>query len=400
MQSFSYQAQQLGANTAKDWVNLSTLLKDKNKPVYVYNLSSIQKRVDFFKSQLSDLNTQMFYAVKANANAGVLKVIRNSGLGVDVVSGGEAQWAIDNGFKPSDILFSGVGKTKHEITMALENNFFQINAESIEEIQRIIEIAKSLSKKATIGIRINPNIKPDTHPYITTGFRENKFGISEYQLPGALQLIAENKQHIELKGISAHIGSQIRDINPLIETIHALIQLARNLKNQGHALSRLDFGGGIGIDYASPDETSEYELMKTFTEELKKVRKEFDGQFLLEPGRTLVGRCGILCAQVEYVKFNGYKKFLIVNTGMHHLLRPALYKANHRILPITNSDSTTDFYDVVGPICESSDVLGHDRQFPQMKEGDWIAIMDAGAYGMTMSSFYNRHAPPEELCIP
>lgn len=399
MQSFSYQEQQLGANTATGWVSLSSLLKGKSKPVYVYNLASIQKRVDFLKSQLAGLNTQMFYAVKANANHQVLNVFKTAGLGVDVVSGGEAQWALDNGFKPSDILFSGVGKTKNEITMALEKNFFQINAESVEEIQRIIALAKSVSKKATIGIRINPNIKPDTHPYITTGFRENKFGISEYQLPDALKIISENAQHIELKGISAHIGSQIRDINPLLETIHALIQMARNLKNQGHPLSRLDFGGGIGIDYSGADESSEFEIMKTFTEELKKVRKEFDGQFLLEPGRTLVGRAGVLCAQVEYVKFNGYKKFLIVNTGMHHLLRPALYKANHRILPVIESHAKTDFYDVVGPICESSDVLGHDRQFPLMTEGDWIAIMDSGAYGMTMSSFYNRHEPPEELCI-
>lgn len=400
MQSFSYQSQQLGAVTTGGWVSLSSLVKGKTKPVYIYNLSSIQKRVDFMKTHLAGLNTQMFYAVKANANPQVLHLFKNSGLGVDVVSIGEATWALENGFKPSDILFSGVAKSKNEITLALEKDFFQINAESVEEIQRIITIAKSLGKTAAIGIRINPNIKPDTHPYITTGFRENKFGISEYQLADALQLIKANSSHIELKGISAHIGSQIRDIHPLLETIHALIHLARNLKNQGHPLSRLDFGGGIGIDYGSDDETSEFEIMKAFTDELKTVRKQFDGQFLLEPGRTLVGRSGALCAQVEYVKFNGYKKFLIVNTGMHHLMRPALYKANHRILPMLQRDSKTDFYDVVGPICESSDVLGHDRQFPQMNEGDWIAIMDSGAYGMTMSSFYNRHEPPEELCIP
>lgn len=341
----------------------------------------------------------MFYAVKANSNKDILKLMQKSGLGVDVVSSGEALWAIENGFAPSDVLFSGVGKSKAEITLALQKQFFQINAESIEEIQRIIALAKTLHKKAAIGIRINPNIKPDTHPYITTGFRENKFGISEYQLPDALKLIQENTAHIALNGLSAHIGSQIRDSKPLIETIHALIHMARNLKNQGHALKTLDFGGGIGIDYNSDNESSEFELMTTFTNELKKMRTEFDGQFLLEPGRTLVGRAGVLCAQVEYVKFNGYKKFLIVNTGMHHLLRPALYKANHRILPLTSTGDNTDFYDIVGPICESSDVLGHDRQMPKMNEGDWIAIMDTGAYGMTMSSYYNRHAPPEEICM-
>lgn len=400
MQSFSYQSDKLGAVTGAGWVGLETYLEGKHHPVYIYNLSSVARRADFLSDKLKGLNTKMFYAVKANGHKDILQLLKQKGLGVDVVSGGEAAWALENGFSPSDILFSGVGKSKEEITLALEKGFFQINAESVEEIARIITLAKKMGKKAAIGIRINPNIKPDTHPYITTGFRENKFGISEYQLPESLKLITANKEHIELRGLSAHIGSQIRDIKPLIETIHALIQMARNLKNQGYPLKTLDFGGGIGIDYNSENEADEFVLMEEFCAALKNVRQEFDGQFLLEPGRTLVGRAGVLCAQVEYVKFNGYKKFLIVNTGMHHLLRPALYKANHRILPLKPSKTSTEFYDVVGPICESSDVLGHDRQLPALDEGDWIAIMDAGAYGMAMSSFYNRHLPPEEICIP
>lgn len=400
MQSFAYQSQKLGAVTAKGWVPLDTYLKDHSHPVYVYNLSSISRRADFYNEHLKGLNTKMFYAVKSNGHKDILKLLKQKGLGVDVVSGGEATWALENGFAPSDILFSGVGKSKQEITLALQKGFFQINAESVEEIARIIQLAQQLGKKAAIGIRINPNIKPDTHPYITTGFRENKFGISEYQIPESLKLIAANSEHISLQGLSAHIGSQIRDIKPLIETIQALIQMARNLKNQGHPLKTLDFGGGIGIDYNSEDETAEFEMMTEFCSALREARSEFDGQFLLEPGRTLVGRAGALCAQVEYVKFNGYKKFLILNTGMHHLMRPALYKANHRILPLAQSADASDFYDVVGPICESSDVLGHDRQFPPLREGDWVAIMDAGAYGMTMSSFYNRHEPPQEICIP
>ncbi len=400
MQSYSYQSNRLGAVTAKGWIDLTTVLSGKTRPVYVYNLSSIAQRADYMNEQLKDLNTKMFYAVKANGHRDILRLLHQKGAGVDVVSGGEAQWALENGFAPGDILFSGVGKSKDEITLALQKGFFQINAESVEEIARIIHLAKALGKKAKIGIRINPNIKPDTHPYITTGFRENKFGISEYQLPESLKLIAANSDHIELQGLSAHIGSQIRDIKPLVESIHALIQMARTLKIQGHALKTLDFGGGIGIDYNSDNETDEFTMMTDFCTALRAVRGEFSGQFLLEPGRTLVARAGALCAQVEYVKFNGYKKFLIVNTGMHHLLRPALYKANHRILALNASSAATDFYDVVGPICESSDVLGHDRQFPLLKEGDWICIMDAGAYGMAMSSFYNRHQAPEEVCIP
>lgn len=399
MQSFSYQADKLGAVTTDGWVPLESYLKGKSHPAYLYNLSSIAKRADFYNDNLKDLNTKMFYALKANGHSEILKLLKKKGLGADVVSGGEANWALENGFAPSDILFSGVGKSKDEITMALQKGFFQINAESVEEIARIISLAKTLGKKAAIGIRINPNIKPDTHPYITTGFRENKFGISEYQLPESLKMIAANKDHIELRGLSAHIGSQIRDIKPLVETVNALIHMARNLKNQGYPLKTLDFGGGIGIDYNSENETDEFALMTEFCEAVASARKDFDGQFLLEPGRTLVGRAGVLCAQVEYVKFNGYKKFLIVNTGMHHLLRPALYKASHRILPLNARHTAQEFYDVVGPICESSDVLGHDRQLPALEEGDWIGIMDAGAYGMAMSSFYNRHEPPEEICI-
>lgn len=399
MTSFSYQDYELGAHLADQWTAIAPLLKDKTHPVYLYNLHSLQQRIDFMQTHLSGLNTQMFYAIKANANTQVLSLIKSKGLGVDVVSGGEALWALEAGFKPSDILFSGVGKSKEELTLAIDREFFQINAESLEEIQRIIQIARQVGKKACVGLRINPNIKPDTHPYITTGFRENKFGISEYQITEALRLISGNADHIQLQGLSAHIGSQIRDIKPLKETIHSLLSMARNLKALGHPLKTLDFGGGIGIDYNKDDETSEFSMMEEFTAELRACRKDFEGQFLLEPGRTLVARAGILCAQVEYVKYNGYKKFLILNTGMHHLMRPSLYKAYHRILPLKNTQDTPVFYDVVGPICESSDVLGHDRQLPPMNEGDWVAIMDAGAYGMTMSSFYNRHAPPEEICI-
>jgi diaminopimelate decarboxylase len=399
MQSFSYKDNRLGALSPQGWIALEDVVKNKNHPVYVYNLASFSKRIEFMRKELDQTNTRMYYALKANSNSRILATAKAAQLGVDVVSGGEAQWALENGFSGKDIIFSGVGKSKEEITLALEKDFYQINAESLEEIVRIASLAKTLNKKARLGIRINPNIKPDTHPYITTGFRENKFGISEYQIQDALQIINQNKTHLELTGLSAHIGSQIRDIKPLIETIQALVSMARNLSAQGHNLRTLDFGGGIGIDYSSDDETSEFTMMQNFSKEIRRVRKEFSGEFLLEPGRTLVARCGVLLTQVEYVKFNGYKKFLIVNTGMHHLLRPALYKAHHRILPLNTSNDNLDFYDVVGPICESSDVLGHDRQFPPVEEGAWLAIMDAGAYGMSMSSFYNRHLPPEEICI-
>lgn len=400
IESFTYKNNQLCAVTENGLLTLQNYCDGKAHPLYVYNQSSLKKRLSHFQNQLKNAKTRLFYAVKANAHPKILEVLRQNGHGVDVVSGGEALWALENGFLGKDIIFSGVGKSKEEILLALKNDVFQINAESIPEIQRIADLARSINKKASLGIRINPNIKPDTHPYITTGFRENKFGISEYQLSEALDLIRKNQDVLKLQGLSAHIGSQIRDLQPLTDTVHVLLSMARNLKTQNFNLTTLDFGGGIGIDYFSENEESEYHMMSQFSKTLQRASQEFDGQLLLEPGRTLVARCGALLTQIEYVKFNGYKKFLVVNTGMHHLLRPSLYKAHHRILPLQHNGTNTGFYDVVGPICESSDVLGYDRQFPEMKEGDWLAIMDSGAYGMSMSSFYNRHQPPEEIIIP
>ncbi len=397
--SYSYSGPHFGLSTASGWAPLQDFLK-VNRPTYIYNSHSIQKRMTHMKSAFAACSPQIHYALKANANAGILKIFKDNDFGVDVVSGGEAKIAIENGFSPSKIIFSGVAKSKDELQLALQKNFFQINIESLEELRRVISIATTLQKKAFLGIRINPNIPVDTHPYITTGFRENKFGISEHQLDEAIVLIKAQPQWVELRGLSSHIGSQIRDINPMVKAVESLLQCSQRLIEQGMKLSTIDIGGGLGIDYFTDDETKELQMIDILGQQVVKILKASPLKLLMEPGRWLVARAGALCAQVEYTKFNGHKNFLILNTGMHHLLRPALYKAHHRINPLfARTDAQQKIYDVVGPICESSDVLGQDRWLFTPQEEDWMAILDAGAYGMSMSSLYNHHALPLEIVV-
>jgi diaminopimelate decarboxylase len=345
------------------------------------------------------MNFASHYAVKANANQGVLNLVKKSGFGVDVVSKGEAQWALENGFQPSDIIFSGVAKSKDELTFAIQQQIKQINVESLPELERIGGLCRALQKTARVGLRLNPDIKVDTHPYITTGFRENKFGIPEEQISQAVTILKKYHPWIELKGLSSHLGSQIRDLSPLADSLGALISTSSILKAQGFQLATMDIGGGVGIDYHSADETNEFNMIRELGEVIRNRKSELPPQLLLEPGRWIVARSGVLCAQVEYIKNNGFKNFAILNTGMNHLMRPALYKAFHRIAPVVDSKKDIQLYDVVGPICESSDVLGNDRQLPKMREGDWLAIMDAGAYGFSMANFYNRHEFPSEILI-
>ncbi len=397
--SYYYQDHTLGFQTSAGWAALNPHLSAET-PTYVYNSTSIQGRIQKMKKAFAGAEPQIHYAVKSNAFSGILKLMHQNDFGVDVVSGGEAQMAMDNGFSPQKIIFSGVAKSKKELEMAIQKNFFQINVESLEELHRIGSIAKNLQKKVCVGLRINPNIRVETHPYITTGFRENKFGISEDQIREAVQVIKANAPWIQLQGLSSHIGSQIRDLSPLLESLECLLKSTQALLEQGFPLKTIDMGGGVGIDYFSDDETNEVQLLETLGQRASALLKNSSVRLLLEPGRWLVARSGVLCAQVEYVKFNGHKNFVILNTGMHHLLRPALYKAHHRILPLTlHAERPQKMYDVVGPICESSDVIGQDRLLSAPQEGEWMGIMDAGAYGMAMSSSYNHHAFPREILV-
>ena len=309
--------------------------------------------------------------------------------------------ALSLGMEPSQVVFSGVAKTKSEIKEALTLGVGQINIESEAEFRRIFNIAKDLSLRAPVSFRVNPDVEAETHPYIRTGMKENKFGVEFSKVDEILREYDSWKSNIELRGVSLHIGSQIRDPKPFAESVQKSLARLLEWKVICPELVSLDIGGGVGIDYSEPNVEKDLDL---WVEYAKQVRGLLDPvlasgelkEVLLEPGRFVVGRFGFLLSEVQYIKVTPYKKFAIINTGMHHLMRPALYQAFHRIEPVVDRTENRVAYDVVGPICESSDVVGHDRMMPEdLCEGDWLLIADVGAYGHVMRNDYNMH--PEAL---
>lgn len=397
--SIFYKDGALFAKTKNGLLDFKTVCLESENPVYFYNSLTVSDRVNAYKEAFSELDTHIHFAVKSNPNLQILQLVHSLGCGADVVSIGEFNHAIKAGFNPQNIIFSGVGKTKKEIHEALTKNVKQINCESLSEVKRVADISKALNLKASIGVRINPDISVKTHPYIATGFRENKFGIPLGQIPELVEILKSNLEFLQLKGLSCHIGSQIMEAEPLVKAAESLISLARELKTKGQTVQSLDIGGGLGVDYQSDDEDRDLTSIKEFGSLVAKTLKDFDGEICLEPGRSIVARSGVLLARVEYIKSNGFKNFIVLNTGMHHLLRPSLYQAYHKIVPLELRESKVGNFDFVGPICESSDVLGYDRALPQPEEGDWVAILDAGAYGMSMVSGYNIHPYPTEVLV-
>jgi len=372
---------------------------------YVYDLKEIAQRYKALSQSVfgSGLSGKIHYAVKANGNSEILKTLRDLGAGVDVVSGGEIRRSLDVGFSGLDVIFSGVAKSHSEIALAMKSEIAQINVESPQELERIGMMATEIKKKIPVAFRMNPEVNPETHPYITTGLSENKFGMTKEFLPQLLRIL---KQYplLDLVGLTIHIGSQIQNLSVYGEALEIIKARYNELIAMGHNLKTLDIGGGLGIDYASPDHDKDLQAIKDYGLLVNKHLKGFSGEVLLEPGRILVGRSGVLLCQVEYIKESAHKNFAIVNTGMHHLLRPALYQAQHRILPLLQRESSDTsgakkFYDVVGPICESSDFLGKDRLFGSLQQGDFLAICDSGAYGYSMASGYNDHALPQEFVL-
>ncbi len=367
-------------------------------PTYVYNLESIKQRISSYQTALKGVDSKIHYAVKANSHDSILSLMKDSDCGIDVVSAGEVKKCLEVGSAASDIIFSGIGKSHDEISFAIKNSVGQINVESLGELKRIQQISNSLKKNVNIGLRLNPDIPVKTHPYIATGFRENKFGVALSQIPEALVLIKDSK-YISWTSIGAHIGSQILDLDPLKKSMDSLKKIYSFLKNQEVALESIDLGGGLGVDYRSDDEELDFQNIQNYGKLIQDTFKDSGIKIILEPGRSLVARSGVLLMKVEYIKNNGFKNFVIVNSGMHHMLRPALYQAFHRIQPLKTKESENIVCDIVGPICESSDVLGFDRQIPKPEEGDLLALRDAGAYGASMSSNYNLHGLAKEIVV-
>jgi diaminopimelate decarboxylase len=322
--------------------------------------------------------------VKANSNVALLRIFVNLGAGMDVVSGGELFRALKSGVDPKKVVFSGVGKTEEEIEYGLNSGILMFNVESPQEMSRIDEIAGGMGTRAPVAIRVNPDIDPKTHPYISTGLRENKFGI-DFNRSMEEYIFAKGLPNIEIIGVDCHIGSQLIEIQPFVEALRRLKELVNTLKQRGIGIQYLDLGGGLGITYKDEVPPHPTEYAEAIVEEVS----ELDHTLIFEPGRVIVGNAGILVSRVLYTKETGEKNFVIVDAGMNDLIRPSLYGSFQGILPVSEEEGEEIVADVVGPICESGDFMAKNRRMPKFKPGDLVAVMSAGAYGFSMSSNYN-----------
>ncbi len=356
-------------------------------PFYYYDLDVLNATLSQVEKYGVSRGYHIHYALKANHQVKVLEHIKAAGLGADCVSGGEIERALEAGFSPSEIAFAGVGKSDDEILLALEHNIFCFNCESPQEIEVIDSLARKLGKKARIALRLNPNVNADTHHYITTGLNENKFGINEEDLDAVLDRLPQ-LENLELIGIHFHIGSQIENLGPFEELCAKANQLNHYIEDKGFKLTVINVGGGFGINYSHPNEYATPDFKGFFDLFEKHIQLKSHQSLHFELGRSIIGQSGSLITKVLFTKEGRTKNFAVVDAGMTELIRPALYQAKHRIDVLTSSEPTKK-YDVVGPICESSDTFRKDIDIPEVKRGDIIAIRSCGAYGEVMKSQYN-----------
>lgn len=362
-------------------------------PYYYYDMELLHSTLDAVKKEIEGYPFKVHYAVKANSNEKILREIAAAGFGADLVSGGELMASLAAGFKSQDIAFSGVGKTDWEIVAGVTNEICCFNVESVPELEVIDEIARSNGKVAGVVLRVNPDIDAHTHRYITTGTAHDKFGISLEILPQVVKK-AMSLPNIHFKGLHFHIGSQITLMRPYEMLCDKINELQDELEKQGVVLQIINVGGGLGIDYVNPDVNSIPDFASYFNVFKRGIKLRSGQEVHFELGRSIVAQCGSLISRVVFVKENRDKKFVILDAGMTDLLRPALYQAQHKIENLTAQTNGCDTYDVVGPVCESSDVFGHDRQLPITHRGDFFAIRSAGAYGESMASSYNMRRLP------
>ena len=377
---------------------IEDIIKKSGTPAYIYSRATIERHWKAFDQAAGAHPHLICYAVKANSNLGVLNIMARLGSGFDIVSVGELLRVIQAGGDPKKVVFSGVGKTEVEIATALQAGIHCFNVESISELYRINEVAESLKTVAPISIRINPNIDAGTHPYISTGLKENKFGI-EIEQALTVYNLAHELPFLNVIGVDCHIGSQLTEIAPFLEALDKLLILIDELATQGIVIKHLDLGGGLGVPYngETPPEPAEY--MKAIIERMNGRQLKL----IFEPGRAIMANAGILVSKIEFLKINDHKNFAIIDAAMNDLIRPALYSAWQKIIPINNQledpkNRPTRVYDIVGPICETGDFLGKEREL-SIAEGDYLAIRSAGAYGATMSSNYNSRCRPAEIMV-
>lgn len=361
-------------------------------PAYVYSSSKIQKNYIKYADALRE-GDLICYAVKANSNIHILKELVQLGSGFDVVSGNELKRCIEAGADPKKIVFSGVAKSSEELELAINNEILSINIESEDEFDRIAAISETLNKNTNCSIRINPDIPTGSHKYIETGLKTSKFGVDTQTLNN-ISLKAKNKEFIQITGIASHIGSQISDNSLIMKSLEHLLTAHKSLMNDGHDINFLDVGGGLGITYKEEIPGDPKSLIAEICKELESSNLNI----ILEPGRSITGAAGVLIAKVEYLKLTDHKNFAIINAGMNDLMRPALYDSWHAVKEIRKSESDTRLYEIVGPVCESADVLAKEREL-NISQGDLIAIMDTGAYGSAMSSNYNSRLIVPEILV-
>ncbi|WP_320175580.1 diaminopimelate decarboxylase [Maridesulfovibrio sp.] len=375
-------------------ISITELAKEYGTPLYIYSAATLRRHFEAFDSAFTGLDHMTCYSVKANSNLSVLKLLAEMGAGMDIVSGGELYRALKAGVPASKIVFSGVGKKAYEIAEALKADILMFNVESVGEMHRINEVAESMNKTARISFRINPDVDPKTHPYISTGMKKNKFGLDMETAKEAYKT-AKELSNVSPIGMDCHIGSQLTTIEPFLEALDKLLAFRAELGEMGIEIEHLDLGGGLGITY----DEEEPPHPKEFGEALSKALADKGLKVILEPGRVIAGNAGILVGEVVYTKKTPTKDFLIVDAAMNDLVRPSLYQSYHRIAEVTQNNRPEIDYDVVGPICESGDFLAKDRMLPEMKQGELIAVFSAGAYGFTMSSNYNSRLRAAEIIV-
>jgi len=377
-----------------DRITLADIAKRAGTPCYVYSSQTILENFRAYDESLGDLPHTVCYAVKANGSLGILSLLARAGSGFDIVSGGELHRVLKAGGDPAKVVFSGVGKRSEEIEYALENDIHSFNCESEPELALIDALAARRGVKAKFALRVNPDVSADTHPYISTGLREHKFGIDIQEAEGVYER-ARAHANLEVLGVSCHIGSQLLDVNPIFEALDKVLALVERLRAGGHRITHLDLGGGLGIAYREEDPAPE---IRNFAD---CVRKRLQGRGLtvmVEPGRSIVGAAGVLLTRVLYRKRNVNKEFVVVDAAMNDLIRPALYRSHHDIMPLRETGRPEIVADVVGPVCETGDFLARDRTMANVAPGDYLAIVTTGAYGFVLASNYNaRRRPPEVL---
>lgn len=368
------------------------ITKEYGSPAFIYSSKAINDNFQSYRNEIRE-GDLICYAVKANSNLHILKLLSDLGSGFDVVSGNELKRCLLAGADKNKIVFSGVAKTEEEIILAIENDILSINIESYGEFERILKVSKELNKKVNCALRVNPDIAIGSHKYIQTGSKTSKFGLDKESVL-KISSQCEIDGPIKLTSVASHIGSQISDENLILESVDYLIEIADELTKNGHNIEYLDIGGGLGIQYRDEEEGSP----KILLEKVKELLSERDFKIILEPGRSVIGTAGILVSKVEYIKEAGEKKFAIIDAGMNDLIRPSLYEAWHKVIEVDHQNTDLDLYDLAGPVCETGDVLAKDRNLKIMP-GDHVAFMDVGAYGSVMTSNYNSRLRPIELLV-